>query len=526
MADAGRYPDPQDVQWLQYFDGERWTGDRRLATPVAPPMAPPAFTAPIPPAPPAAQWPGYGSVPPQWQPPPPAPPRRGRRRLLLVLAAVVLLAAGATTWLLWPKSPSLTYEGKRIASPGSVLKNAEATMRTIVSERHGADNSTTRCYFAKPTKPGANAKKTDVDTALRCGPVLFVDGDKARTYLSFELISGRTSSEKIALTSASSPQRSDPDAVPASLRLVRPDGRTARSGSTDLTVPQPPPAEKDVLTTSELGPTKKPTMLANARMIGKTTGVALVAAAVVTRYGGGDEARSAPAGEQLVAFQVRDESGAISESTAADALTVSVSGGHGRAVPTTSSDEDYVILAMPTAATATLVLVDAGYTQTLSLPAGKPGRNNLAVLTRRHRSTAIGKSAAIPIRFSGVGGSVDMTFNAKVDGAELDFWMPEHATSHPSKPGNALLFVDLYYSESSSPGETFGFDPQVLKLKLPDGRTFSARNIAPAGKILDVFEVPAGFTTGTLGITGSEAVDGVTLSVTQTITFPVVIAAG
>jgi hypothetical protein len=41
-----------------------------------------------------------------------------------------------------------------------------------------------------------------------------------------------------------------------------------------------------------------------------------------------------------------------------------------------------------------------------------------------------------------------------------------------------------------------------------------------------VFEVPAGFTSGTLRVAGSEQVDGLTLAVTKPVSFPIVIAAG
>ena len=36
MTMPGWYPDPQDPSWLQYFDGQRWTGDRQPASGVIP----------------------------------------------------------------------------------------------------------------------------------------------------------------------------------------------------------------------------------------------------------------------------------------------------------------------------------------------------------------------------------------------------------------------------------------------------------------------------------------------------------
>jgi hypothetical protein len=445
---------------------------------------------------------------------------------VIAATAAVVVAAGLTAWLVWPSEPTLTYQGRRIADPGAVLTAAESSVHALVTTRHGVDSAATRCYFTEQRKAGSGSKKTDVDALLRCGPVLFVDGDRAKTYLSIPLTSAPDSGSKVTLTPGVTPRSNDPDAVPDSVRLVRPDGKKARTGAAELTVPQPPPAEKDVLTTSDLGPTKAPKALANARMIGKSTGVALVSSGFVPRYGSGDGARSAPAGMQLLAFQVRDERGELDAATAADKLTLKLGPGRARPVPATESDDEYVIATVPAGRAPTLVLDEGGYRQTLALPAGKPGKDNLAVLTRRHRSTVVGKTVPVPVTISGAGGSLNLTLTVSLRNAGLDFWLPRYADKHPTKPGDALLALDLSYTEPEDPGQVFGFDPQLLKLKLPDGRTFSARNLASAGKVFDVFEVPAGFTSGTLQITGSEQVDAVTLTVNNAARFQIVIPAG
>ena len=85
----------------------------------------------------------------------------------------------------------------------------------------------------------------------------------------------------------------------------------------------------------------------------------------------------------------------------------------------------------------------------------------------------------------------------------------------------------LNYTTSDEPGKTFGFDPGILSLKLPNGTVVKARNIAPKGKISDVFEVPADFTSGTVSVSGSEKVSGgITLRVRTAKTFPVTLQAG
>lgn len=65
-----------------------------------------------------------------------------------------------------------------------------------------------------------------------------------------------------------------------------------------------------------------------------------------------------------------------------------------------------------------------------------------------------------------------------------------------------------------------------MRLRLPGGQLVRARNIASSGKIDNVFEVPATFTTATLEITGKETVGGVSVRVTQTKGFPVRIPPG
>ena len=54
-----------------------------------------------------------------------------------------------------------------------------------------------------------------------------------------------------------------------------------------------------------------------------------------------------------------------------------------------------------------------------------------------------------------------------------------------------------------------------------------ARNVAPKGKIANVFDVPATFTTGVLTISGAEKdSSGVTVKVRTAMNIPISIAAG
>ena len=255
------------------------------------------------------QYPAAGPPPtgyPQTYPPaaPYQTPPKKRSRALLIVAVVVVLAvaAGAAWYLLRPDKPKLTFAGKDIKDASQVLDSAETPMSALVKARHGASSDSTRCYFAVPEHPSGAAKKTDVDSHLRCGPVLFVDGDPNAQYLQY-LLTSAPAGNSVALTVAPQPSSPNPSPI-GDFDLKRPDGKGPPAGTGGLTVPAPPAAERDVFTTSDLGPVTTPAAsAATALMVGRDTGVKLVSAGYVARYGSGDEARSAPAGERLRRLQ-------------------------------------------------------------------------------------------------------------------------------------------------------------------------------------------------------------------------------
>jgi hypothetical protein len=406
-----------------------------------------------------------------------------------------------------------------------VLTATERKVRTIVARRHGAAAADMRCYFGKAKNPASGASRTDVDPAVRCGPVLFVDGTPARAYLSFAMTTTRTAANKAEVVTEDNPDPADPAAVPAATQLARPDGRQPPR-TVSLAAPQPPAADARALVVSDLGSITPPKQLDGAEMISLDTGTRVIAAGVVARYGHGDDARSAPPGEQLIAFQLEDEPGESSDQPATAKLTLADASGS-RPVPESSAASDYVVVAEPAGSSVNLVLKDGGYTQTLSLPGGRPGPANLTVLTRQNRFDDVTRKLDVPVTLSGGGNSVGDTFHTAVDGARLEFWLPNHTGTHPAHPGDAFLFVNVDYTDSNAPGDSFGYDPQLLSLRLHSGQIVHARNVAPqADRILDVFEVPGDFTTGTLLITGSEVQDGVTVRVEATTSIPISFSAG
>ncbi|MDT4936604.1 MAG: hypothetical protein QOG80_275, partial [Pseudonocardiales bacterium] len=123
--------------------------------------------------------------------------------------------------------------------------------------------------------------------------------------------------------------------------------------------------------------------------------------------------------------------------------------------------------------------------------------------------------------------STTLTFHTTSEGTRLQFWLPAQPKSHPVRTGDAFLFMILTYTDPNQPGTNFGFDPELLTLRLPNGTTVQARNISTkSDRLLNVFEVPASFTTGTVIVSGSEQSNGLTFSVPSAVSFPVSISAG
>ncbi len=481
MAEAGWYPDPDHEGWLRYFDGQVWSEHREQA--VAPTSAPPL----------------------------PARRRISRSKVIIGGAAVVVLVAGLVTggyFAFFRSSPSLTYQGHKIDNAAGTLSAAESNLDAVVAKRHGAKDGDTRCYYAVPKTPAAGAKKTDVDTDLRCGPVLFVDGDPAQSYLNFGLTTSSTAGA-VRLTAADQPESATPAELPTELQLKRPDGKSAPAGSGGLKAPSPPPADKDALVSADLTGQTVAKAPATAVMGSLSGGIALTNLGPVSRYGHGDDARTAPAGQKLIAFATTGAMG--NDGTSADLsaqAAVSVDGGTGRPLPAKAA-ADYVVAVPTTAKTVDLVLSDSGLTQSISLLDGKPGAGNIAVLARQNRELNSGATAAITFSYSPAVGFEDgttgtsQTATATFSRATLSYTDDGGATAvTASSPGTAILHVGLSYSGTHDAGP-FAFPAGLVTFTPTGSAAVPAKNTGTDDQVYLVFEVPAGVTTGTITIGGT-----------------------
>ena len=522
MAEAGWYPDPELAGSLRYFDGETWTAYREPPSGDTPAEAAPIAT------PDKSFW-----AQPLWSGP-------NRNKLLLIGGLVVVLVAGLITggvFLFSGNGRTFTYQGNRISDPSGVLKAGEANLAAVVQRRHGATASATRCYYAVQKTPAAGTKKSDVAPNLRCGPVLFVDGDPAQSYLSFGLTNTQSSGQA-KLTVASQPVPPAPSAVPPALSLERPDGKTPPSGSGGLTPPAPPAAAAGALASAEIGAQNVPAAPAGAVMGSMSGGIRVTNLGTVARYGTGDAARSAPKDQKLIAFKTEGAEGNDGTSTdLSPSATVSVDGAAGQPLPAKSGA--YYVVAVPSGAkTVDLVLINAGLTQSISLLDGKPGANNVVVLARKNRSVTTPATAPLTFTYAPAVGFEDgtsgtsQTATATFNSADLSYSNTVTGTTvTASSPTTAILHIDVYYTAAHDPGP-FAFPAELVTFTPTGGTAIAAKDIGGAKGVYLVFEVPAGLTTGTITLAGSatqtygNATGTYKESVAAPVTIPFTLAAG
>jgi hypothetical protein len=531
----GWYPDPEDTAFLRYFDGVRWTHERVRTERVSEyrPEREPAAAYAQARSQPTSSVPHLEPSPTNVYAPPtreddwlPAPSRHAsrrtprRRRPALIAACAGVIAGGVIAgWFALHKSSSssLTFHGKKVDDPAGTLRRAEKSLDALVVSRHGAKSVDTRCYFAIPANPPKDAKKTDVDGALRCGPVLFVDGNPARAYLSFPVTAIAAGKGAVRLTPAARPISDEPGPAPVGLVFRRPDKLTPPLPA-GLAVPAPPPAQPDTLVAADLGNQTLRAAPGDALMVSLRGGVHLTEVGSVDRYGTGDHARSAPPGQRLIAFTYTPVPGQVANiPPPATQLGISTGGGPVRRLPAVHGTQA-VVVAVPAKGQAAIVLNADGVRQTLALPSGKPGPSNLAVLRRNRIDAALAVNKPITISFARPGNVISLAGRVTVTRALLGYWTDD-GTHHASGSGRALLWMDLRFHAPHQRTAT-GIDAPLLRLTPVGGRSITAKDVDPGKAVFAVFEVPATFTRGTVTITGTER-GNPTITVVTPLGFPV-----
>ena len=462
-------------------------------------------------------------------PPPPAgtDTNRSRGKVLLVIGTVVVLVAGlgVGAWALFLRGgPAVTWQGKEVANPDELLTQAQNDLTTLVNDAKGVKADDTRCYYAVPKNPSKDAKDTDVSDTVYCGPALFVDGDTSKPYVPYTISANSSGGDKVTLSISSKGTEAGATSVPGDQKLVRPDGASAPDGAGGLAVPEPPPAEENVFTT--VTDVDVPDAPAGATMAALDGGVTIEKLGEIKRYGSGSEARSAPEGQKLIAFQLGDAPGdGSSDGATALKLTVSVNGGGGQEIPDL---EGLNVIAVPTdAKSVDLVTLADNVKQTLSLLDGKPGTGNIAVLARANRFGSFTVPKTFNFTETGGGASANRPCTLSGSVAGLFYWADDEGSARATSPGNAILETDLKYTFStdspppftgSSAGDSATFEPSHLTLTLPGGQKTQAKVVADR----TVFEVPAAFTEGTITISGAYTnTNGITFTVAAPVSFKV-----
>jgi hypothetical protein len=447
---------------------------------------------------------------------------RWRRTSIRMLGLAVILMLAGASWLViqHPRATVLTFNGHRIDQPELTLRTAEQQLATLVASRHGAHSASTRCYYT--TGPLSGQTTIPVTNQLACGPVLFIDGDMARPYLTFdvEAVAGRGGVVRLSVRSEDAHnQISGPE---PGRELLRPDRLRPPAGTGGLAQPPAPPSVGNVLTRTTTVGSKLNTAPPGAVMIGRTAGVQLVEYGFVDRYGVGDLSRSAPPGCRLLAFSFAPTAGETG--AAQPMLSVRIGGVERGPLVLTS---DYVVTAVPKrVSTADLVLTDTGTKQVLSLITGQPDSGNPRIGARVNRSATLAISEPVTIQVKGRTGPAGLTTGTiTFTGLTLSYWAPDG--SHASGPDKAFLHVLATVRLAGDP-QPYGAEAALLWASGPGASRLTSRNAAqhPASQVDDVIEVPATITSGTLNFSGTATTNSGTMTVVAPVRVPFHFATG
>ncbi|MGY5884396.1 hypothetical protein [Modestobacter lacusdianchii] len=459
--------------------------------------------------------------------PVPAGRRRRPRGPVLTLAAlvVVLLARAVLFLVLSLREDPIRFGRDFVVDPAVTLAEADRQLAGYVSGRNGVQAEDSRCWFER-----VGPDSDDVQPTLLCGPVLFVDGDPARSWLRFPLTATPTGGD-VRLAVADLPVDPSPGQLADAALLRRPDGGSPPDGSGGLQVP--PPARAEPAYTA-VGPFPGVTYTAPtgpSRLSGPAAAVTVTGLATPDRIGTGDAARRPAEGERFLAVTYEITAGE-GRSATPPVLTYQAEGAAPIAVPAglvaPGTTVEAVVSVPVDAATADLVVTDAGVEQRLSLLTGAPGEGNLQVLARQNRQLGLASSRQLPGTLSAPGRvSAEFDLTVSVSGGSLQWFAGPDGTDRPAGPDRALLVVGVTLAV---PGLQPGALPLgLLSLRLDDGTVLRPVDLDDsADRVLIAFDVPADLTSADLVVSGSVTADGdVTIDLgAGRLTFPVTLPAG
>ena len=361
-------------------------------------------------------------------------------RATAVVAVVFVAAAVLVGWQVTRPTPvRITVAGVRVHDPGGVLARADREFRAYAVAHRGAIGAGSRCFFERLASPGPH----DVALTLRCGPVAFFGDPPDEDYLAYPLTSTTPRHGSVTLTVNALPLVPTPAAPPPLATLIRPDRRTPATDH--LTAPKPPPAPVDLLV--DTGPGAIPALTSlppTSVLAGFGATVTLLSSGTVQSYGTGDNARSAPAGYELFAFDLVIDTGdaGVTQFPPQFDLELSVNGGAGRrlAIPTGAAGVIQSVIAVVPVRPKSLdlVLIDHGLTERMSVITGTPAPGAITVYQRAVRQVGLDIGTSVAGHLDGRAVQVQITAFA----ASLDYFGATPA-DHPPRVDEAYLQTDL-----------------------------------------------------------------------------------
>ncbi len=511
--------------------------------PPALPQEPPSAPAPMPdPTPTAWQGPQQLSQPP-WHPPmalgapldsTPVVPRRRRRRLLVAVAAVAVLVIGAGLtggWLLLHcDGTRYNYQGKPVSHPAQVLATGEARVAALVAHQPVARGRDDHCYFALPSSGPAATRRT-VSSGIYCGPMKLVNSENDDQFLHYYL-SPKPAGKNVEFTVSDNPVSSDTETLPDGIVLQRPGGAKHTAASFGMiSAPIAPPADQNAfVSVDRVGTQTSLKPPAAPQMAGYDGGVILETAASVGYYGHAGDARSAPAGQRLIAFTLKYHGPNGGKLTDLD-LGVSVNGAPLQPIPDLSDSYAEKVIAVPPAASSVnLVLRSKATTQEISLLTGKPAANNIVVLARQNQRDTLTIAKDLPITFTVNGNSATTTMHVKITEADLEYYEGDDGEKVPASSAKAYLHIRMRMTFDNVPAADGATElpAGLLSFKSRDGITMPARDVGTDEYNYVVIEVPGLTEAGTLTIGGSALAPSgqVRLTLPQPFSFPIEFAPG
>ncbi|WP_157537558.1 hypothetical protein [Nocardioides sp. Root190] len=141
-----------------------------------------------------------------------------------------------------------------------------------------------------------------------------------------------------------------------------------------------------------------------------------------------------------------------------------------------------------------------GYDQRIALRDGRPGDENIEVLTRAVRTVDVGESRVVPVTSNLLLEPGAARWTVSVGRAELSFFIGAKGLADP---GKAYLDIEVSYlagNDDSGEPSYVGFDNIVLRG--PGNQEYERRDIQPDRISDTVFVVPADLTRATLVLRG------------------------